>query len=163
VRDEATGKTGVPTERRNKPQRPRDELGRPQPWGAENRLHLENYDALSLQDNHRLAREHFNAGRFFPAHEAWETAWKQSRGTQDAEFFKGLSQLGAGYVHLLRGNAHGAARLLRRAAGRIHRYPRGTHGVDTVGVAGAAEDDADAVEAGTLEPGIAAEHHAPRV
>jgi hypothetical protein len=163
MRDEATGKTGLPTERRNKPARPRDELGRPQPWGAENRLHLEDFDALPLEDNHRLAREHFNAGRFFPAHEAWETAWKQARQTNEAEFFKGLSQLGAGYVHLLRGNAHGAVRLLRRAAGRIRRYPSGTRGIATVTVADAAEAGADAIERGTLRPGIAAEHHAPRV
>jgi hypothetical protein len=163
MRDEATGKTGLPTDRRNKPVRPRDELGRPQAWGAENRLHLEDFDALPLEDNHRLAREHFNAGRFFPAHEAWETAWKQARQTNEAEFFKGLSQLGAGYVHLLRGNAHGAVRLLRRAAVRIRRYPSGTRGIATAAVADAAEADADAVERGTLRPGIVAEHHAPRV
>jgi uncharacterized protein len=161
--EEARGKTGLPTERRNKPERPRDELGRPQPWDAENRLHLEDFDALPLEDNHRLGREHFNAGEFFPAHEAWETAWKQARGTDEAEFFKGLSQLGAGYVHLLRGNAHGAIRLLRRGAGRVGAYPVGTRGVDTRGVAGAAEADAEAVEAGTLVPGIAAEHRAPHV
>jgi uncharacterized protein len=161
--EEATGKTGLPTDRRNKPERPRDELGRPQPWDAENRLCLEDFDSMALEDNHRLAREHFNAGRFFPAHEAWETAWKQARGTDEAEFFKGLSQLGAGYVHLLRGNAHGAMRLLRRASGRVRGYPSGTGGVDTAAVADAADADADAVEAGTLAPGIAAAHHAPRV
>lgn len=161
--EEATGKTGLPSERRNKPERPRDELGRPQPWDAENRLELEDFDSMSLQDNHRLAREHFNAGRFFPAHEAWETAWKQARGTSEAELFKGLSQLGAGYVHLLRGNAHGATQLLRRAARRVGDYPPGTRDVDTVAVARAASADADAVEAGTLQPGIAAAHRAPRV
>jgi uncharacterized protein len=161
--DEATGKTGVPTERRNKPERPRDELGRPQPWGAENRLELEDFDSLPLEDNHRLAREHFNAGRFFPAHEAWETAWKQARSTDEAELFKGLSQLGAGYVHLLRGNAHGAVQLLRRAARRVGGYPAGTRGLDTAAIAAAASADADAVERGELRPGIAAAHHAPRV
>lgn len=163
MRDEAEGKTGRPTERRNKPERPRDELGRPQPWDARNRLRLEDFDSLPLDENHRLGREHFNAGRFFPAHEAWETAWKQARGTGEAEFFKGLSQLGAGYVHLLRGNAHGAARLLRRAAGRVRGYPPGTRGVDTAAVADAADADANAVESRDLRPGIAAAHHAPRV
>jgi len=123
--EEARGKRGRPTGTRNKPQRPRDLLGRPQAWGAPNALELEDYDSLPLQENHRLGREHFNAGRYFPAHEAWETAWKQARDTDDAELFKGLSQLGAGYVHLLRGNAHGAARLLRRAAGRLDAYPSG--------------------------------------
>ncbi|HET7237180.1 MAG TPA: DUF309 domain-containing protein [Actinomycetota bacterium] len=150
---EAQGKTGRPTETRNKPQRPRDHLGRPQPWDAENTLELEDYDALSLEENHRLGREHLNAGRYFPAHEAWETAWKQARDTDDAEFFKGLSQLGAGYVHLLRGNAHGAVRLLRRGAGRIATYPPGHRGVDTAGAAEAAERLADAVERGDVLPG----------
>ena len=114
MREEARGKVGKPTETRNKPERPRDHLGRPQPWDAEGTLVLEDYDTLPIEENHRLGREHLNAGRYFPAHEAWETAWKQARDTDDAEFFKGLSQLGAGYTHLLRGNAHGAALLLRR-------------------------------------------------
>ena len=102
-----------------KPKRPRDELGRPLPHEAENKLHLEDYDSLSMEENHRLGIAHLNAGRFFPAHEAWETSWKQAKGTDDAEFFKGLSQLGAGYVHYLRGNPHGAHTLLRRGAKRI--------------------------------------------
>jgi hypothetical protein len=160
---EAQGKTGVPTQGRNKPERPRDELGRPQPWGVPNRLELEDFDALPLEENHRLARQHFNAGRFFPAHEAWETAWKQARGTPDAEFFKGLSQLGAGYVHLLRGNRHGAIQLLRRGARRVGGYPAGHHDVDAPGVSEAAAADADAVERGVLQPGPQAPHHAPAI
>jgi hypothetical protein len=160
---EAEGKTGKPTELRNKPERPRDHLGRPQPWEAPNSLVLEDYDSLTVEQNHRLGRGHFNAGRFFPAHEAWETAWKQARNTEDAEFFKGLSQLGAGYTHLLRGNAHGAAVLMRRAAGRIGRYPPGHRGVDTQAVSRAASGEADAVERGDLRPGEDAAHDAPRV
>jgi hypothetical protein len=163
VREEATGKRGRPTERRSKRERPRDELGRPQPWGSENRLHLEDYDHLPIEENHRLGREHFNAGRFFHAHEAWETAWKQAKGTDDAELFKGLSQLGAGYVHLLRGNRHGAVRLLRRAASRIGQYPRGRLGVDTTDVAAVASRQADAIESGDLVPGSKAPHSAPEV
>ena len=160
---EARGKSGKPTETRNKPRRPRDRLGRPQAWDAEDALELEDFDALPLEENHRLGREHLNAGRYFPAHEAWETAWKQARDTHDAEFFKGLSQLGAGYVHLLRGNRHGTVRLLRRAAGRITSYPRGHFGVDTVEVAGRARADALAVERGDTEPGRDAAFAAPQV
>jgi len=163
MRREATGKAGRPTPKRNKPKRPRDELGRPQPWEAQNRLVLEDFDSLPMEENHRLAREHFNAGRFFPAHEAWETAWKQARDTPDAEFFKGLSQLGAGYVHLLRGNRHGTVQLLRRAAGRVARYTKGHFGVDTVGVSRKAESDAEAVERGDIDPGGKARFSAPRV
>jgi hypothetical protein len=163
VSEEAIGKIGKPTPARNKRERPRDHLGRPQPWGTPNTLVLEDYDALPLAENHRLAREHFNAGRFFPAHEAWETAWKQARDTDDAELFKGLSQLGAGYVHVLRGNAHGAVRLLRRATSRIGSYPAGHLGVDGPAVAEAAERDALRVETGELRPGESARIRPPKV
>ncbi len=129
-----------------KPRRPRDELGRPKPWDAENELDLEDFDSLTPKENHRLGREHFNAGRFFPAHEAWETVWKQRKGEPDEELFKGLSQLGAGYVHLHRGNAHGAKTLLRRGARRIARYPKGTEGVDTETVARIALEHAEEIE-----------------
>lgn len=161
--EEARGKSGRPTGTRNKPERPRDHLGRPQPWDAENTLQLEDFDALSLEENHRLGREHLNAGRYFPAHEAWETAWKQARDTADAELFKGLSQLGAGLVHLLRGNAHGCVRLLRRGAGRVRAYPAGHRGIDTPGVAEAAERLASAVERGEVIPGDQARFEPPTV
>ena len=153
MRREATGKRGLPTEKRNKPQRPRDELGRPLAWDDENRMRLEDFDRLSLERNHELALEYARAGRWFPAHEAWETAWKQARGTEQAELFKGLSQMGAGYVHLLRGNAHGAITLLRRAAGRVARYPAGTRGLDTVSLSERLGSDAASIERGDLCPG----------
>ena len=153
VRDEAIGKTGKPTESRNKPERPRDRLGRPLPWDAEGQLELEDFDSLSLEENHELGRTHARAGEWFPAHEAWETAWKQARDTDEAELFKGLSQMGAGYVHLLRGNAHGAATLLRRAAGRVSGYQDGTRGVRTASLADRLSADADAVDRGDLVPG----------
>ena len=153
---EASGKTGVPSPERLKPERPRDELGRPQSWDAPNRLEMPDFDRNPLEENHRLGTRFFEEGRYFPAHEAWETAWKQARGTGDAEFFKGLSQLGAGYVHLLRGNRHGAFTLMRRAAGRIEKYPHGHHGIATTALAGRALADAEAVERGELATGEAA-------
>jgi len=157
------GKTGKPTETRNKPRRPRDPLGRPQPWDAPNALELEDFDALAVQENHRLGREHLNAGRFFPAHEAWETAWKQARGTDDAEFFKGLSQMGAGYVHLMRGNAHGTVTLLRRASGRVGKYPDGHHGIHTLALRDKLEADIARVQRGALVPGEGAVFEPPDV
>ncbi|MBA3690978.1 MAG: DUF309 domain-containing protein [Actinobacteria bacterium] len=161
--EEATGKTGVPSPRRNKPERPRDRLGRPLPWDAEPELVLDNYDDLSMDDNDRLGREAVTAGRWFPAHEAWETAWKQARGSGDEELFKGLSQMGAGYVHLLRGNAHGAVTLLRRAAGRVGTYPDGHRGIAILALRDKLLADAARVERGDLVPGEAAEFEAPTV
>ncbi len=160
---EATGKTGVPSEVRQKPERPRDELGRPLPWGEATRLSLPDFDAMSLAENDRAGRRFLADHNFFGAHEAWETAWKQAKGTGEEELFKGLSQMGAGYVHLLRGNAHGAITLLRRGASRIATYPVGTRGIDTVGVAGRLEADAKAVEDGSLAPGPDAAADPPAV
>ena len=151
--EEATGKTGAPSEERQKPERPRDELGRPLPWGAETRLALPNFDAMSVADNDAAARRYLADRNYFGAHEAWETAWKQAKGTGEEELFKGLSQMGAGYVHLLRGNAHGVITLLRRAAGRIATYPVGSRGIDTTALAERLEADAAAVQDGTLVPG----------
>lgn len=156
IREEATGKTGRPTETRNKPERPRDRLGRPLPWEAVGELELEDFDSLSLDENHELGRRYARTGTWFPAHEAWETAWKQARDTDEAELFKGLSQMGAGYVHLLRGNAHGATTLLRRAARRIGAYADGSRGIRTGALAERLSADADAVDRGDLAPGEAA-------
>ncbi len=153
ARPEATGKAGKPTETRNKPERPRDRLGRPLSWGSESELVLEDFDSLSLDENHELGMGHARAGRWFAAHEAWETAWKQARDTDEAELFKGLSQMGAGYVHLFRGNAHGAATLLRRAAMRIAPYAEGRRDVPTKTLAARLEADASAVDRGDLVPG----------
>jgi hypothetical protein len=161
--EEAQGKTGIPSERRQKPERPRDRLGRPQPWDAPNELVLEDFDSLSLEENHELARRHARAGRYFPAHEAWETAWKQARQTDDAEFFKGLSQMGAGYVHFRRGNPHGTKTLLRRAASRVGRYPDGHRGIATQALRDRLLADAQAVEAGQLIPGEATALEPPPV
>ncbi len=128
-------------------QRPRDELGRPLPRGSENRLHIEDYDALTPDEDHALGIRHFNAREFFSAHEAWESAWKQLRGTSDEEFFKGLAQLGAGYVHYQRGNAYGARTLLRRAIVRLERYGSEHRGLDLASLLGAVAKDADVIEA----------------
>ncbi len=128
-------------------QRPRDELGRPLPRGSENRLQIEDYDALTPEEDHALGIRHFNAREFFSAHEAWESAWKQLRGTADEEFFKGLAQLGAGYVHYQRGNAYGARTLLRRAVRRLERYGLEHRGLDLASLLGAVARDADEIEA----------------
>jgi hypothetical protein len=161
--EEATGKTGVPSERRQKPERPRDELGRPLGRDAVNLLHLPDFDSFPMKENVRLGRDLLRERNYFGAHEAWETAWKQARGTGDEELFKGLSQMGAGYVHLLRGNAHGAMTLLRRGARRVKGYPDGTLGIATERLAARLEADAAAVETGKLVPGPDAAVEPPEV
>ena len=81
-----------------KPERPRDELGRPLPAGEPNRLELPYFDEMTLEECHEEAIRLFDAGNYFGAHEAWETCWGYAKGTDEEEFFKGLAQLGAGYT-----------------------------------------------------------------
>jgi hypothetical protein len=161
--EEATGKTGVPSPARQKPKRPRDLLGRPLAWEAENQLELPDFDGLTVEQNHELGRGFMRERRFFGAHEAWETAWKQARGSGDEEFFKGLSQMGAGYVHLLRGNAHGAITLLLRGARRVGRYPDPHRGIATKELAAALSHHAELVREGALVPGEGAVFDLPPV
>ena len=160
---EATGKTGAPSEKRQKPSRPRDPLGRPLPWSEATQLQLPDFDARTIEQNHELGKTFVRERNWFGAHEAWETAWKQARGTGEEELFKCLSQMGAGYVHLLRGNAHGAKTLLRRAERRIRSYPDGSRGVRTKQLAAKLETDAAAVERGDLVPGEDATFEPPAV
>jgi predicted metal-dependent hydrolase len=127
-----------------KVERPRDEFGRPLRAGSTNRLHLEDFDALPLAEVEALALWHFNSGSYFGAHEAWETVWRQLRDTADEEFFKGLSQIGAGYTHYLRGNAHGARALLERGLARISPYPSHHRGVDVAMLLEAAQPHLEA-------------------
>jgi predicted metal-dependent hydrolase len=133
------------------------------PWSEPTRLSLPDFDAMSIEENDRAARRFLADHNFFGAHEAWETAWKQAKGTGDEELFKGLSQMGAGYVHLLRGNAHGAMTLLRRGASRVGAYRPGVHGIETEALAERLEADALAVERGSLVPGPQAAFDPPAV
>ncbi len=113
-----------------KPPRPRDETGRPLPDGETSRLVLPDFEAMSIEEAHEAAIVFFDAGNYFGAHEAWETCWARCKGTGDEEFFKGLAQLGAGYTHWLRGNAHGVDALLSRALDRIGRHGSPHRGID---------------------------------
>jgi hypothetical protein len=100
--------------------RPRDALGRPLPREAANVVPQE---APAASPEEALSRgiEHFNAGRYFQAHEAWEEGWHPAP-EPERDFWQGLTQLAVGLTHRGRGNAHGATTLLRRAARRLGAY-----------------------------------------
>jgi hypothetical protein len=104
--------------------RPRDALGRPLDRGAPEAgtapgqaripddLEISGTDAAVLAD--QLLRE----GRPFHAHEVLEAAWK-SAPPGERDLWQGLAQIAVGLTHARRGNARGAAALLRRGAGRV--------------------------------------------
>jgi uncharacterized protein len=86
----------------------------------------------------------------FQAHEVLEASWK-SAPQADRDLWQGLAQIAVGLTHAQRGNAAGAAALLRRGAGRLRGYlppkgQKGPHGVDVPGVVAMAGTLADRIE-----------------
>jgi hypothetical protein len=65
---------------------------------------------MSPEDRRRYlahARELFNAGEYWPAHEALETVWRSIISRDEARVWQGLIQAAAALLHLRRGNRHG--------------------------------------------------------
>lgn len=66
--------------------------------------------------------EHFNAGRYFDAHEVWEEIWLRSSG--DAKlFYQMLIQAAVGLYHYERGNARGARGMHANVVDKLKRLP----------------------------------------
>ena len=115
--------------------RPRDELGRPLPYGAAGVVPVPE-EALPPAEALALARRLVREGRPFSAHEVLEARWKVAPAAE-RELWQGLAQLCVALTHAARGNTTGAARLLDRAAGLLEDYRQTggpTYGVDTTGV-----------------------------
>lgn len=142
--------------------RPRDALGRPLDRDAPEAgpaevgtgagqaripddLVISGTGAAALAD--RLLRE----GRPFHAHEVLEAAWK-SGPPGERDLWQGLAQIAVGLTHARRGNARGAAALLRRGAGRVRAGQAapaaGSHpyGMDIPAVLAASDDLAARIE-----------------
>ena len=67
------------------------------------------------------ARDLFNTGEYWLAHEALETVWRSIIKEEEARVFQGLIQAAAALLHRSRGNRHGTvvvgAAALERLAG----------------------------------------------
>ncbi len=111
--------------------RPRDELGRPLPYGAQG-VEPVSEEPLPPRETVRFALELLDQGRPFSAHEVFEARWKDAP-DDERDLWQGLAQLCVGLTHALRGNRTGAARLLERGTGRLERYAASggpTYGLD---------------------------------
>jgi uncharacterized protein len=116
--------------------RPRDELGRPLPYGSQGVEQVPE-DPLPPEKTLRFARELVDAGRPFSAHEVLEARWKAGPDEQ-RDLWQGLAQLCVGLTHALRGNTVGAGRLVERGCARLDDYGRAggpTYGLDLRAVA----------------------------
>jgi len=123
--------------------RPRDELGRPLPRsapGPQDVPRIPDDLAITPAEAAELGGRLLAEGRPFHAHEVFEAAWK-STPAPDRELWRGLAQIAVGLTHARRGNARGAAALLRRGAGHVREHAPGQFGPDEAGV------DADYVAA----------------
>ena len=78
----------------------------------------------SFAHNFEEGTAHFNAGRYWEAHESWETLWLVSQ-TEMKPFLQGLIQIAAAYLHLRRLNFPGAGRLFDAGLRRLEAAPPG--------------------------------------
>ena len=103
--------------------RPRDALGRPLDRSAPEADQARVPDDLTITgpEAARLADQLLREGRPFHAHEVLEAAWK-SAPPCERDLWQGLAQIAVGLTHARRGNANGAAALLRRGAQRIRSH-----------------------------------------
>lgn len=114
--------------------RPRDELGRPLPYGTAGVAGQPEGVARTPQESLLEADRLLGDGHPFHAHEVLEDAWKAAPAAE-RELWRGLAQLAVGVTHAARGNAAGAARLLERGAVNIAPYEQARpHGLDVEAV-----------------------------
>lgn len=126
--------------------RPRDALGRPLSHGEPGREQVAGDLALPPEQALHLAQRLLDQGRPFHAHEVLEASWKSSP-DHERDLWRGLAQIAVGVTHALRGNAPGAAAVLRRGAGNVRGYAgRRPHGLDPAAIADQAETIAALVE-----------------
>lgn len=131
--------------------RPRDASGRPLPHGAEGFQQSPEDAELQPREALREAQRLLDSGYPFHAHEVLEAAWKASQ-LPERQMWQGLAQLAVGLTHVQRGNATGAAALLRRGAERIgSRVGDPPHGLDLAGLRDRAVGLAERIERDGLD------------
>ena len=71
----------------------------------------------------------YRAGKFFDAHEAWESVWLTAP-QPEKTFLQGLIQVTVAFHHLYRDNPLGTQRLLHSALRKLESYPADFGGID---------------------------------
>jgi uncharacterized protein len=126
--------------------RPRDALGRPLGRDASGEPSTPDEQALGPDAALDLAQQLIDSGRPFRAHEVLEASWKAAPAAE-RELWQGLAQVAVGLTHAQRGNARGAAALLRRGGQRVAGYAAAPpYRIEAAAIARFAADLADLVE-----------------
>ena len=71
----------------------------------------------------------FNAGEYFEAHEALESAWRDEPGPI-RELYQGILQVAVIYLHIQRGNYRGALKVSARCQPKLAAWPDNCQGVE---------------------------------
>lgn len=70
----------------------------------------------------------FNAGDYFDAHEALETAWRAETG-KIRDLYQGILQIAVTYLHITRGNYNGAVKVYERSQKWLKDWPDHCKGI----------------------------------
>ena len=73
--------------------------------------------------------ELFNLEKFFEAHEVLEGLWRETQGTE-RDFYQGLIQIAAAFVHVQKKNFDGARKLFGTATKYLEKFPEIYEGLE---------------------------------
>jgi hypothetical protein len=94
---------------------------------------------ITVPGNLQRACDEFNQGKFFECHESIEEIWQLESGPL-RDFYKGLIQIAAAFVHLSRAKYIGGERLLRTGTAYLAPYRAGgAMGFDVAAICSSAE------------------------
>jgi uncharacterized protein len=79
-------------------------------------------------ERYQLGIRHFNARKFYDAHEVWEDVWRASHG-MEKRFLQGLIQAAVALHHHSTGNVVGACSLMARARRNLEECPEEFGGI----------------------------------
>jgi len=102
-------------------ERPRDQLGRPLPWGSAGFPGVPPQADISAEKAIADARDYLAEQLPFHAHEVLEMRWRCCP-EDERSMWRALAQAAAGCTHAARGNDLGAARLRERAEQGLASY-----------------------------------------
>jgi uncharacterized protein len=98
--------------------------------GEQDSVELRSSALLSIYPREYLKGiEHFNAGRYFEAHEIWEEIWMRSSGDSKL-FYQMLIQAAVGFHHYFRGNVRGARGMYTGVTAKLPKLPTEFMGLD---------------------------------
>ena len=66
-------------------------------------------------------RKLFNAKKFFEAHEVLELLWRETKGPE-RDFYQGLIQIAAVFVHIQKQTPEGGRKLLEKASAKLGKF-----------------------------------------